>query len=666
MKKAFAAALSSILVLGLILGLGTQTLAQTRPTPTVTATPFPQITAVIANFALTGTTGVNTVPQAVLSALNGLNVRPITFTRVQAILNTDAAQAALERTGAGFLVWGAPEGEQGSRRLVIHYETPGRQRLLEADPATKRRVTVVGLYGVPASSELPAIPGLPPALITSFTQAQFWLALTVDDRAKAALDAAEAAIADFTVEAADEAVKVANDAIVEQLRAEIAFYQSYLALRSGSIDIALDYLQQVLRGSPRAEIAAWARINAAALTIRRGDYDNAISLLEEATDTDTSLALAYINLSAAYFRQRDFEQGLEVLDAALEADPKNTYALNNRGYILLQANEPDEALENFRQVIKLDPLFVDAHINQALVYRLIGEFDLALRDINNGINLLPSPDEGIIVLRGDILYSLRRYDQALADFTRAIELNPENDYALVLSGDILVKLGRDAEAVNAYTLAINVDPSNPYPYLQRSQLLLKVNRFKEAALDATSALELARAAERQGFEEALFYRAEAYVGLNRFSDAIEDYRAYIGALPDGRYVEIAQARILAIREFITPTPSRTRTQTPSRTATNTRTFTPSATATATITRTPTFTATYTFTPSATRTETPLPSATRVPATQTPVIIVVTATPPPATPEPTLVPTDEPTVAPTRVPPSSTPRPSVLPSATPGA
>jgi tetratricopeptide (TPR) repeat protein len=637
MRKVVVVTISAVIVFGLILGLGTQAQAQGRPTATPTATPFPSIVAVVANFALTGTVGVNGVPPTVLDALADLNVRPITFNRTQAILNAEGAEQALERLNPGFLVWGAPDGERGNRRLVVHYMMPARRNTINANPLSKRRVTLTGVYGAPDASEVTMVPGLPVEFVASYTQAQFWLALVVDDRAQTALNAAEAALDTFQSD--DDAI----NAIVEQTRAELYFYQAYLALRVGSSDIALDYLQRVLSGTPRDEIAAWARINAAAFAVRRNDPENAINLLEAATDIDTGISLAYINLSAAHYRLRDFDTALEVVDAALEADPKNPFLLNNRGFLLLQTNQVDEALENFRAALKIDPQFMDALINQARVYRIIGELDLALRDINAAAALSDGRDDTIFTLRGDIYYAQRRYDLALTDLQKAIEIAPDNDFPHILRGDILILLGRDNDAIASYSLAINLDPGNAYPYLLRAQLYLKVGKYKEAALDATSAFELAEANEQPGYEEALYYRAEAYSGLNRFREAIEDYQRYLSAAPEGRFATIAEARIAAIRQFITPTPSRTRTITPTRTLTpsNTATYTP----TRTFTNTPTSTFTRTSTSTATRTPVP-PTATPIPATQTPVIIVVTATPVP--PTITLTPTDPnvPTVAPT--------------------
>jgi tetratricopeptide (TPR) repeat protein len=567
MRKILLAALFLVIAALMAFSSGAKPAVAQRPTSTASPTPYPEITVVVGNFSLTGTRGVNAVPSTVLNAINSFNLRTVNLVRTQAILNADAAQQAAERYDATMVIWGAPEGEDANRHLVIHYDMLGRQALLDRDPMTRRRVTLTGIYGLPESSEITAFPGLPEEALEAFTLAQMYLAVTDDVRASAALRDADAL--STTIETTVET----DDVFADWFRSEVSFYRAYLALRDGSIDVALDRFQEILSSEARPGINAWTNINAGALSIRRSRFDNAVSLLEDALTIDEGATLAYVNLGSAYWRQGDDDKALDTFDQAIELDSRNAYALNDRGYVLFQANQLDEALQNFREAIDIDPNFIDAHINQALLYRTIGELDLSLRDINAAINLISNRDSYPYVLRGDIYYARGDYDLALTDLEAALKLDLENDYALTLRGDIFLKQGRDNEAITSYTLAININPANPYPYLQRSQLYLKTGKFKEAALDATSALELG-GDNPDAYVDAYYYRAEAYSGLNRFPEAIADYQRYISQAEDGRYTDAARARISSLRSFVTASPT-----TRPNTATVTPTLVPSSTST---------------------------------------------------------------------------------------
>ncbi|MBX3083619.1 MAG: tetratricopeptide repeat protein [Anaerolineae bacterium] len=579
MRKVFLAALFLGIAAIMALGSGTKQAVAQRPTNTPSPTPYPAVTVVIGNFALTGTRGVNAAPSTVLNAITSLNLRTVNVVRTQAILNADAAQQAADRYDATMVIWGAPEGTAQNRHLVIHYDMLGRQALLDVDPMTRRRVTLTGIFGLPESAEVTAFAGLPAPALTAFTQAQLFLAITDDSRAKALLATADA-------ESASAKPSVEADAVyVNWFRSEVAFYRAYLALREGSVDIALDRFQEVLGGEARPGINAWTNINAGALSIQRRRYDNAVSLLEQAITLDEGATLAYVNLGAAYWRQGNDNKALDTFDQAIELDSRNTYALNDRGYVLFQANQPDEALQNFRDVIDIDPNFIDAYINQALLYRTIGELDLSLRDINSAISLSNNRDSYPLVLRADIYYARGEYDLALLDLEAALKLDAENDYALTVRGDIYAKQGLDSAAINSYSLAITVTPTNPYPYLQRAQLYLKSAKYKEAILDATSALELGKS-NPDAYVDAYYYRAESYSGLNRFPEAIADYQRYISQAADGKYASAAKARIASLRSFITPSPTVTRTRTNTPTVTPTRPASESTAIPVTATSTP--------------------------------------------------------------------------------
>ena len=56
-----------------------------------------------------------------------------------------------------------------------------------------------------------------------------------------------------------------------------------------------------------------------------------------------------------------------------------------------------------------------------------------------------------------------RYDDALADFTRAIELDPRDAGALASRAQTYRLMGRYDDALADFTSAIELDPSTPGP-----------------------------------------------------------------------------------------------------------------------------------------------------------------------------------------------------------
>jgi tetratricopeptide (TPR) repeat protein len=62
-----------------------------------------------------------------------------------------------------------------------------------------------------------------------------------------------------------------------------------------------------------------------------------------------------------------------------------------------------------------------------------GRYDEALAEFDRAIELDPA-DASAIACRGQALQNMERYEEALGDFSRVIELNPEDAFAIARRG----------------------------------------------------------------------------------------------------------------------------------------------------------------------------------------------------------------------------------------
>lgn len=140
------------------------------------------------------------------------------------------------------------------------------------------------------------------------------------------------------------------------------------------------------------------------------------------------------------------------------------------------------------------------------------------------------------------------YRQALNDLNTAIDLEPRDVSALHNRGFIWEKLGDLDRALADYSRAIELNPSNPDTYISRGSVYLKRAEYYNAAIDETIAIQLD---QRHCDPIVYFYRAEAYRGLQRWHEALADYREYLD------YVRDAQANVLVNSVLINPMPTPT-------------------------------------------------------------------------------------------------------------
>jgi serine/threonine protein kinase len=84
---------------------------------------------------------------------------------------------------------------------------------------------------------------------------------------------------------------------------------------------------------------------------------------------------------------------------------------------------------------------------------------------------------------GDVHYRAKRYQEALAAYKRAIQLDPQNAQAYRSKGNSLRRLRRYEEALAAYNDALNITPDNAAIWNSKGEVLYKLERYSET-LDA--------------------------------------------------------------------------------------------------------------------------------------------------------------------------------------
>jgi tetratricopeptide (TPR) repeat protein len=82
-----------------------------------------------------------------------------------------------------------------------------------------------------------------------------------------------------------------------------------------------------------------------------------------------------------------------------------------------------------------------------------------------------------------------RYEKALADYNKAIELEDNNSTAYNNRGVIWESLGYPDKALADYDRAISLKPNGAVSYKNRADLYETLNEFSKALEDYTAALE---------------------------------------------------------------------------------------------------------------------------------------------------------------------------------
>jgi len=139
---------------------------------------------------------------------------------------------------------------------------------------------------------------------------------------------------------------------------------------------------------------------------------------------------------------------------------------------------------------------------------------------------------------GSSLQESGRFEDAVAAYKKAIELNPNFSWAYHSLGDVLLKLEKWEEAVAAYKKAVELNPDFSWSYHNLGDALLKLRQWEEAA--AAYRCEIAL---KSDFAWSFCNLGDALTKLKQWDEAIATYLKAIeidGDLP-GIYEKLGYA-----------------------------------------------------------------------------------------------------------------------------
>lgn len=197
-----------------------------------------------------------------------------------------------------------------------------------------------------------------------------------------------------------------------------------LAIQSGQLDEAHEWILERSRGNPRLEIIL-TTIESGAL-IQNGHIDRAKALLDNSLNkylNDTDLLFSRVLL---YDNLQDREGSETDLRQIILMKPDDSRALNHLGYMLAdQTNRHEEALELLERAIAISPS--DPAILDSLAWAQykLGLYDDALTNLRKAF--ADFPDHEVASHLGEVLWAMGRREEAQQVWADALVDRPDSE-----------------------------------------------------------------------------------------------------------------------------------------------------------------------------------------------------------------------------------------------
>ena len=278
-----------------------------------------------------------------------------------------------------------------------------------------------------------------------------------------------------------------------------------------------DYTQAI-RINPRIDYPHFNRGNCKA---ELGDFDAAIRDYERALQFNPTHSASLFNRALAYQKKGEHERALEDFEAFLTMAPEISVPLfraRSESYFVLEREE--EAIEDLLKVLDADKEDKDLTLRLVDIYIEREAFKEALETCKHGLKI-HKEDPFLKLKRAEVYIAAGAPALAWTDLGELEAHAGENDKYFFLKGQILDSLGRLNEAIACFEKSLLQSPDQFEAWVFLGGLYLKRQVFSKALEAAKSAQKL-----NKDYPESYLLSARAHYELGEHFAAIADLERY--------------------------------------------------------------------------------------------------------------------------------------------
>ncbi|HSH92422.1 MAG TPA: tetratricopeptide repeat protein [Ramlibacter sp.] len=261
-------------------------------------------------------------------------------------------------------------------------------------------------------------------------------------------------------------------------------------LAEGRTEEALSCYLQAVKEDERDPLA---HLNAGFACQELGRDAEAVAAFKRSLALDAGSVDAHYLLGKSLAAQGALEEAAARFETAIELRPGFAYAHRDLGVLEERMGHVDNALHCYERAVTCDPEFAadlagPMQVLRARALHASGQHDGALVLLGDLLQAHPQ-DVAALQARGNLLFDLKRYDQALEDCERVVALRPDLVEGLSSCGAILERLGRYQEALDVIDKALQMRPDFAAAANNQGLCLLALGRCREAIAASERALQ---------------------------------------------------------------------------------------------------------------------------------------------------------------------------------
>lgn len=217
--------------------------------------------------------------------------------------------------------------------------------------------------------------------------------------------------------------------------------------------------------------------------------ESAIYYYDKAIKSNPINAAAYCNRGLLYIYKDhpNFKKAINDFNMALKIDPKDSKYLYNRGVALAYMGKYNEAIKDFTAAIVINPNYWAAHSNRGSAHMILKNYKQGFLDYDSALKINPGD---IIALsnRADNYLKLGQYEKSINDCNELIKYKPEWGYWN--RAQVKYEIKKYVDAISDYTEVIKIEPNNLWAYLNRAVAYGKIKDYAKSIDDFKHIIEV--------------------------------------------------------------------------------------------------------------------------------------------------------------------------------
>jgi tetratricopeptide (TPR) repeat protein len=311
--------------------------------------------------------------------------------------------------------------------------------------------------------------------------------------------------------------------ITDRHNAKARVSKSTLLSNSGDYAAALRHLDHSLQLDPTLAVAWMSRgmVNAAL-----ENYPAALEDFNHALQIDANSVDAYLNRGVVYLQMELYQEAIQDCDCTLQIDDHSLAAYFLRSQIKFALGLHQEVIQDCDRALQIDvdSEFVLFHYIKGSSLLFLGQYRSALNEFLEEFRLTPEPSSALYYRIALVQYWLRMDDEAIANFDRAIELEPKSIVDYYYRGNLRLRMGDSPEARQRQRVAALQDfqqarslettdadqlfPDDEYAYYIRGVTRARMGQRENAIADLQQALNLCQTRFNRAFVQVVRNRLD--------------------------------------------------------------------------------------------------------------------------------------------------------------